>query len=771
VKSIPAVKLAILLALGIVLGDALASAPWAVFLFAGAALLGLSAFLGRRANWGQAALVGAVVLSASALLFAAKPPFDRVQEIISKPVWIRGKVLEQYRSRSDRQVHVLAPNWIWDDGHDSYRTPGHLRLLSEAERDVPAGSLILLRGTIEAYPPRRNPGGRDWRAGFLRNGIIGWVKPDSVVVLRVGRGGILAKWRQSLSDHLHRSLPPREADLLAGMILGDKGLIPEDLHDDFKRSGLYHLLVVSGANIGYLLATVTMLLSPLGLGLRWRRAVMLLCIWGYVLLTNLQPATVRAAIMISIIILSFEFRRVPRRWNLWGAAAAIILLFAPQQIFQPGFQLSFAAMAGLLFAADVHARRELTRPILPLRSRKYRRYITRHLSFPLLASLCAVVFTAPILIFHFGGFAPIAIVLNLLAVPLTGAIFSLAWILLLLSIILGTSLGPLNAGLEWGLKLLEQLAVWGSQMPGHAGSDYGGLVTAIILFIALIVVFLLPSWPKRALTLLGALALLVILMLWPPSPHLQIEFLDVGQGDATLLRFPGGWTLLVDCGGEESARFELLPSLIRRGIRRIDALLITHFDKDHAGGAQPIMQELKVKRLLVNSLEPKEELGRSILDIARARGIPVQSLALGDTIAGFPGSRCLVLWPPRDFSGEDNAASIVLRVSFGENDVLLMSDISSREEADLASAGSYLESEVLKVAHHGSAKSSSRAFLELVKPQQAVICCGARNSYGHPAARTLESLSAVGAAVHRTDLNHAGIWRSDGERIWQVAWR
>jgi len=771
VKTVPAVKLGILLAVGIVLGDALASPDWAIFLFVAALPLWLLALFGRGAIWGQVALLVGIVAMGSALVAVNKPRFERVDGLLGKPLWIRGRILEQYQSRNDRQIHLLRPAWIREDGRLLPLPQGDFRLITKPNQAVATGSQILLRGMIEVYSPRRNPGGRNWRAEFLRNGIVGWVKADSIAVLAPGHSGIWAGARRALADGLRSSLPPRESDLLTGMILGDKGLIPEDLQDDFKRSGLYHLLVVSGANIGYLLATATMLISPLGLGLRLRRTVMLLCVWGYVLLTNLQPATVRAAIMISIIILSFEFRRVPRRWNLWGAAAAIILLFAPQQLFQPGFQLSFAAMAGLLFAADIHERRELNLPVLPLRSRKIRRFLTRHLSFPLLASLCAVIFTAPILIFHFGGYAPVAIFLNLLAVPLAGAIFSLTWIILLLSLIFGISLGPLDAGLEWGLRLLEQLAVWGSQMPGHAGADYGGLAVAMVLFAALVAFFLLRNWRQRLQLLAVSLTAIILLTIWPSSPYLQIEFLDVGQGDATLLRFPGGKTLLVDCGGEDAARVELLPSLIRRGVRRLDALLITHFDKDHAGGAVQILTDLKVNRLLVNSLEPKEDLGRSILAAARARGIPVRSLALGDTLAGFSGSRCLVLWPPTDYAGDDNSQSLVLRISYGRSDVLLTGDISSGEEAMLAAAGAYMESEVLKVAHHGSAKSSNRQLLECVKPQYALIGCGGRNIYGHPTARTLESLRAVAAAIHRTDLNQAGIWRSDGERIWQIVWQ
>jgi competence protein ComEC len=574
-----------------------------------------------------------------------------------------------------------------------------------------------------------------------------------------------------MHDHLRDLLPPRQADLLAGMVLGDKGLIPEDLHDDFKQSGLYHLLVVSGANIGFLLATMTMLISPFSLSLRLRRLIGLISIWGYVFLTDLNPATVRAAIMISLFLLSFEFRRIPRRWNLWGAAAAMILLLAPHQLFQPGFQLSFAAMAGVLFAADIHERKELAQPPLPLKSRRLWRFLRRYLVLPTLVSLSAVCFTAPILIWHFGGYAPIAILLNLLAIPLSGAIFSLTWLLLFMKVLFGFSAVLLAGGLEVALKGLEWLAVTGAALPGSAAGSYGSAWLALGIAAILGGFFHWRSASRRILWLLGSLAFLFLISFSSRQNYFQIEFLDVGQGDATLLRFPGGQTMLVDCGGEEAARFEIVPSLRRRGIHRIQTLVITQFDRDHAGGFFEISKNLRVDRILVNTLEPEEELGRSIISTAEASGIPVQSLAAGDTISGFAGARCLVLWPPRGKLDEDNASSIVLRVSYGACDILLTGDIGAPQEAVLAAAGDYLKSEILKVPHHGSARSSSPLLLGSARPQFAIICCGAKNPYGHPSERSLKALVEVGSHIHRTDIDHAAIWRSDGETIWPIKWQ
>lgn len=768
-RSIPAVKGALLLALGIFIGNRLPELN-AFGLVGIAFLLVLLGLFGLRSQWGNVVIVCLVVLLGILFTNSDRASCNLKPEFLGKSLWISGGITAQpYRSQ-DRLVNIVKPAWISADGVVKARCADNLRLITSPDPRLIQGARVVLRAAIHFYPEQRNPGGRNWRQEFERQDIVGWVKPDTLTVVEFGKPNIAQQARAALSKILHQALPSRRADLLTGMVLGDKSIIPEDLHDDFKRSGLYHLLVVSGSNIGYLMATMTLLISPFSLSLRWRRVFLLAGIWMYVLVTGFGSPTVRAAIMISLLLLSFELQRVPRRWNLLGAAAFLILLFAPQQLFQPGFQLSFAAMAGILFASDVRHRKELARPPLPLKSRRLVRFLDCNVYMPFLASLCAVTFTAPILIYHFGGFAPSAILFNLLAIPLAGAIFALTWLLILFKMVFGLTIFVLNDGLEAGLKALEFLASAGAALPGNASGHYGGFWISVLVLAALIGLFLFKSWRSRMLWVGAALAFL-LLFAWDHSRCLQIEFLDVGQGEATLLRFPDGKNLLVDCGDQDAARFELAPSLRRRGIYRIHALVISHFDKDHAAGAPEVMKSLRVDRLLANSLEPEDDLGRSIMATARRQQIPIQKLSLGDTLANFSGARCLVLWPPEALKGADNAESLVLRITLGDADVLLTGDIGLKEEMSLLAAGDYLQSEILKVPHHGSANSSSRAFLETVKPTYALIGCGAENRYGHPAARVLADLQALGSRIYRTDQNGAVILRSDGEGVWQVDWR
>lgn len=770
-KTIPAVKIAIALALGIYLGDRLDT--FEPFLIWGAtALFIFLGFWGLWRNWGDVAVYMGILCLGFLFGTSTWGILNKIENLPADPVLMGGKVVSQVYQNNERQVVIFRSDWISEDGWRRQSFAGNLRLIVPADdgRIIP-GSRLVLYGKTQPYPIKRNPGGRDLRREFARQGIVGWIKPEKIASVEIAKTSLAAQIRSRITDVLRSVLPPRQAGLLTGMILGQKSDLPEDVRDNFARSGLYHLLAVSGLHVGYLFALLILLVRPLILNLRLRRLVLLIGLWGYVILTGANPPTLRAALMISLIMLSFEVRRFPRHWNLWGGAALVILLFAPQQLFTPGFQLSFAAMAGILVAADASHRVRLSAPIYASNSLKVRKFFENHLAMPLLFSLCAVAFTAPILILHFGGFAPIAILLNLLAVPLAGAIFGVAWITILLKGMFHLSIDLLSGALELGLKGLEYLTAVGAHLPGNSYGDYGGVIAAIVFLIVLIGILRASNWRRVVLWISTGLALLFVLPVFQSQAHLRIEFLDVGKGDATLMRFPGGTNLLVDCGSETTAKFELIPSLRRRGINRISALLLTHFQEDHAGGAVEVLESLKVGRLLVNSLSPDNELGRSVIAAARRMNVPIRKLALGDTISILKGVGCRVLWPPQSSGGDDNQESIVLKVSYGEVDFLLTGDVGWKTERILFNAGDYLQSEILKVAHHGSRYSSRRFFLNRVRPRIALISCSAGNSYGHPTNRVVSDLEGMGCLIHRTDLQQAAVFASNGRDVWPIKWR
>lgn len=770
-KTVPAVKVALVLAFGLFLGDRVAEInPLAII--AAAAIAILVGWIWIRRSWTNVAAYS-TLLCLGFLQGNSAHLFDHSAENLpSEPVLLGGEIGScAYRS-DDRDVLIFHPAWTSNEVSGRKSFAGDLRLIvSPTRRDLELGSRLLLAGQIRAYPEKRNPGGRNLQKELARMHIVGWVKPTRIVSLGSAHASVISGIRASLTETLHDILPARHAGLLTGMLLGDKTEVPDEVRDDFSRSGLYHLLAISGMHIGYLFAILLLVVKPVFLNLRVRRIVLFAILWAYVLITGANPPTVRAALIISLVMLSYELHRTPRRWNLWGGAALLILLVDPQQLFSVGFQLSFAATAGILLAMDFLEEKRSALRTSSLATRRWRRFLGRYVGVPLLISSAAGTFTAPILAAHFGGFALISVVLNLIAIPLAGLIFGLAWAIVASKLILGIAIAPLVAALELGLKALESIAFVGARLPGNSLGEFSGMVTATAIVIAFLGILLSSTWQRRFLWVSGALILLLIAPAIQSQSHLRVESLDVGQGDATLLRFPGGSNLLVDCGGKETAENELLPSLRRQGINRLNALLLTHFDADHAGGALPILEAFRVDRMVVSSLSPRGDLGQKIMNEARRRGIPVRAASLGDTLCGFQNSKCVILWPPESVGGDENRESIVMKVRFGETSILLTGDIEQPEEKFIMNSGGYLQSDILKVAHHGSRNSSQRDFIGKVRPQIGLISCGRGNPYHHPSQRVISDLEAMGCSVYRTDVKHASVFESDGKGIWAVSWQ
>ncbi len=250
---------------------------------------------------------------------------------------------------------------------------------------------------------------------------------------------------------------------------------------------------------------------------------------------------------------------------------------------------------------------------------------------------------------------------------------------------------------------------------------------------------------------------------------LTIHFLDVGQGDAILLRLPEG-DVLIDSGPED-AESRLCRRLQALGVEELRLVVFTHPDEDHTGGGDGILERFSVEEIWVNRTTAKNESFLRILELAEDRGIPVQAVTVGEMLAGEDFS-LHVLYPistPRD-DEDNNAGSILLRLVFGETSAIFMGDAGVEEEDKLLSmyGALQLSAELCKLGHHGSSTSSGRAFLEAVAPEYAVISCGAGNPFGHPHGAVIGMLEALDIQILRTDLEGELVFAGDGKRIWYL---
>jgi competence protein ComEC len=626
------------------------------------------------------------------------------------------------------------------------------------------GEIVAARGTVaplglfDAYQRRRGASAALEVAALRRTGER-----------RGGFAGVVDAVRRRAEAGLVRGLRDDEAALLRGMVLGQDERLADDVRDDFKRSGLAHVLAVSGQNVMLLTTLVLAAGALVGLPLRTRLVAALALVALYVPLTGAGPSIQRAGVMGAAGLVAALAGRPAHRWYALGLAAAITLALNPLAVGEPGWQLSFAAVVALL-------------ALVP----SLRAALARHLPGPVAdvaaITVAATIGTAPLMALHFEQVSLAALPANLLA---AAAIAPVMWLGMLsaaaaqiapeLALPFNAVNAPLLAFVEWVARTFA--AAPAAVVPVRLGSPaalaaaYGALAVAVLGVRA--------AWRRagfvpgagappmssgagaaalvpihRGRRAAGALALVALTGLGcakalddgspPPAPgELVVSFLDVGQGDATLLQMDGA-AVLVDTGPPGGP---ILRRLDEAGVERLDALVITHAQSDHEGAALEVLGRVPTRLVVNGGAGWPSRVQDGLPRATRARRIAAhagQVLTLG-------GIRMRLLWPPPPgpgfrAEGDPNVRAVVALVQVGSFDVLLPADA----ESDVTAALDLPRVEALKVAHHGSADEGLPALLERTDPQFAAIEVGERNTYGHPAPSTLAALRAVDH-VYRTD--------------------
>ena len=654
------------------------------------------------------------------------------------------------RGRFDLRVPVAVHRF----GRVAIAEPALLEL--PLGRAPPQGATLDL--IAEVRRPRTADDGFDERGWLRRQGIHVVLRADRWRI--VGRRGGLWGIADSLRGHVQKSLAPgvsgERRAVLAGVVLGaDEGL-SEDLRERFRASGLYHLLAVSGQNVALIAGGVLLFAWIAGIP-RWLGELgALAAIASYLLAVGLQPSVVRAGIAGGLASLAWLLARARDRWYFLLVGATALLAWNPYNLLEPGFQLSFSAVAAIFVA-------------VPWLERRLEGYpIPRLLSGTLAVSVACGVATAPILWLQFGAVPVYSVIANALAAPVVAPLLGMALVSAALEPVLPGAAAALGWVNQWLAAYLAACARLVGGLPlAQASTARALLALAAAAAGALVFARLRPPRARRAAVLLAmALAVVVGWRTWPepapaPAPAgLRVTFLDVGQGDAVLLQVAQG-AVLVDQGPPEA---DVAAQLRRLGVRRLAAAVLTHPQRDHIGGAAEVLEEIPVGFALdprLNSDSPDE---REALAAARRNRVRVVVARAGATYQ-LGRLRLRLLWPPDGgLPGEDpNRNAVVMLGSFGSTDVLLTADAESEVTLPLRPPAT----EILKVAHHGSADPGLPALLRQVRPSVAVVSVGAGNDYGHPAPSTLAALEdAPHLRVYRTDQDGAVTVESDGARFW-----
>lgn len=665
-------------------------------------------------------------------------------------------------------------------------------LAAAAATGMRAGRTVEMTAALREPLDYRNPGVPSDRARLARQGIVltGSVKSAALISV-VGRGSALQEaaaalraWVRTATTRTAGRWSVRSAGVVTAILIGDRtGLDAED-ERRLQEAGTYHVIAISGGNIALLTALLVLAGRLVRLPPRATAAgsILLLAFYGYA--AGLAPSVLRATLA-GVVYLGA--RAVDHRGpavNALGVAAAVSAIGAPLTVLDPGFVLSFGATVAIVTCASrlVPAwSREPSR-----RTRAWRRHLVLAACGLCAATVCAEVALAPIGARLFGRVSVAGLLLNFLAIPLMSIIqvaglaaVAADGVSTVLGLVFGWVAHVATSALLGSASLVDAAPWLVLDLPPPAGWVmalwYLGCAGLVTLRGRRCVAAAIALGAAGILMLAGPRVAQAALVPLPPAGWTRIVFLDVGQGDATLILPPDAAPVLVDAGGVPGSSFDLgrrvtLPAAWAFGVIRLGALVLTHGDPDHVGGAPALLRALRPRVIRDGIPVLPHEPMRRLRESADRAGIPWTETRAGHAFAlGSAGVR--VLNPPApDWERPKvrNDDSIVLEVRVGAVAFILPGDITRAVEPSVVAALAPAPLTIVKAPHHGSAGSSTQAFVDATRPAAVIFSAGRRNPFGHPAPAVVSRYRAVGAHVFSTADDGAVIFETDGQSV--VVW-
>lgn len=706
---------------------------------------------------------------------------------------LTGLVYDLAKGETYQKVY-LKDVMLWDQTSKSYCRES--RLLVYVENKAPSiGEVVHVKGTLSFFQEARNPGNFNQKAYYQKQNIHGMVWSTQIEKRKDLSGRSLwwrmkrrlRSFRDAWQENLLEVLGDTDGSVLSAMLLGEKSGMDQDVKDIYQANGIAHILAISSLHLmfvgGNIYRGLRRLTGSYGLG----GALGILFLWIYILMVGVTVSAVRALVMF---LFQVGAAMTGRKYDVptaYVTALLVVLIWRPLSLYDGGFWMSFGAVFAVLFVAPL------------LNGEKAKGKNTIRQSFGVSLAIQLTMF--PLLLYFYYEFSPLSLLLNLIVIPLMS--------LLLASGMIGSFffvfLKPLGLLLLWICKGILILFRYGG---GKALAVPGGRWVVgqpkpwqMALYYGIFAWIFLLEWRRKALeekknkesesdiqemtgqkkmdrgkvilrkTVLGGLLLLGLFpMLMHPEERgrLRLMFIDVGQGDSVFIKSPGGLRILVDGGSsdvKEVGHYRIEPYLKCRGAGTLDYIFVSHGDQDHMNGIEELLERQKIGVEIKNLVLPEEiywdDSLRSLADKAGDCGTQVWTISQGKRIGDKNGEFTITcLGPGADKLAAGNAASMVLKVTSKEVDLLLTGDVEAEGEEALLQV---LEEnygdvgwDILKVAHHGSKNSTKEEFLKAVKPTEAIISAGRDNSYGHPHKDTLERLQEAGCII-RSTMDRGGI--------------
>lgn len=558
-----------------------------------------------------------------------------------------------------------------------------------------------------------------------------------------------AVWRRQLLERINELLPGESGAFASALLLGERSGITYEMDTSFKVSGISHIIAVSGLHVSIVFGLIHTLLAK-------RRA--LSCLIGipalflFAAIAGFTPSITRACIMQSLMLLAMVLDREYDGLTALSFAVLVMLAANPLTILSVSFQLSVSCMLGIfLFSEKI---RQYLLKYGNRHIRKEQKLISRlwqGIATSVSVSLSATVMTTPLVAYYFGCVSVLGVVTNLLTLWVISYIFYGVMVCLLISALhLGAA--RLLAGIV-AIPIQFVLGTAGliSKLPMAAVYTSSPYVVAWLIGVYVFLGIFLLQKKKQPMLLLTSIVFTLLLaqvLSWlePLQDDFRMTMLDVGQGQSILLQSDGK-TFLVDCGGDddEDAADVTAEELLSRGISRLDGIIVTHYDADHAGGVAYLLSRIHADRLILPYMEGEEEAAKTLADAANGS---VEYLR-EDTVLTFGSTEMTLFAPISDKSGNESSICVLFqRENCG---ILITGDRGAEGEMHLLQNHVIPHVDVLVAGHHGSAGSTSQELLNTTTPQYAFISVGADNRYGHPADQVLQRLTVAGCKIFRTD--------------------
>ncbi len=667
------------------------------------------------------------------------------------------------------------------------------------------GDLVKVSGEYIKPDNQRNEGGFDYSKYLKSIGIYGSVKVENLENKNINKGNVLIQEiyiiREQFKNNIMEYFDEKESGILIALILGDNSYINEETLNEYRESSLTHILAISGMHITYILIGLNYILTII-VGKKQGRYLIGIFLILYIIMTGGSPSVIRASFMAIMFILSKAIYRKNNISNTMSFSILLILVFNPYMLINLGFQLSYIGTIGIILFQKEINKYMLNKCIKEVKKRKINYSNSMLKIIEKLIDIFAVTLSAqaillPILIYNFNTINLIVLVTNLIVSVIIPPLIIISFLAIFTSIFLIQILQILNPVINICLIILNYISQIGSLVISEIYVITPNIFEIVIYYVLLFLIYFFVKMnnkiklsntevrmkniiallkylyitykSKNAKKLKYILIIVLIILLiytliyFKRNSELMIYFVDVGQGDCTLITTPENSNILIDGGGNltgyDVGKNILIPYLLDKRINNIDYIFVSHFDEDHIGGIISLIKEIKVNTIFIPPLLDKKENEnyQELLGISKEKNIEVIELQRGTEIGIEENIKINILWPTDNLIEENdiNNNSLVFTFNYKEFSVLFTGDIEEIAEREILELDNKneLSANILKVAHHGSKTSSIEEFIEQVNPQIVIFCVGKNNNFGHPNEEVVSRFDNKNSLIYRTDLH------------------